>query len=468
MTIANDIIRGRTPDFDAYLSAGESLDDIDEYGFTPLIECAVTRRLPIAEKLIQRKVDINKPDMTGRTALHWAVDNNDIDMATLLLTHGANPNAYTRAGLSVLVYPVLRGQDPMKQLLYQYQAKLDFALDFILGKLIGHRFSLKGDVDILNADGEYIELDYEGFILEFTVAILQDSLRRFTSSFSTRHLRQHFPYLHVIMDAIEIAEEMLQLQHQVNLSNTHLARLEEMLKAPMLILPAASRGHAMCFVRFHDFWVKIDRGENSLKEGSVNIYHINKPEAFNVDFIRAFLYQKQSREYYHEDINHELDLRPLAKMPLTSQISGNCSWANVQAVVLIGYALQQIDREGQFKFEDAFMIYDAWVEWDQDRALDECIQQFYIANPLRKASLASMLGGILFQTCDNRRDNDLARAEKMLKILTLPDYYYILKSYLDEYCIKRLTRRGNNLLKILDDCGVNPNIGVSPIATELD
>lgn len=468
MTIANDIIRGRTPDFDAYLSAGESLDDIDEYGFTPLIECAVTRRLPIAEKLIQRKVDINKPDMTGRTALHWAVDNNDIDMATLLLTHGANPNAYTRAGLSVLVYPVLRGQDPMKQLLYQYQAKLDFALDFILGKLIGHRFSLKGDVDILNADGEYIELDYEGFILEFTVAILQDSLRRFTSSFSTRHLRQHFPYLHVIMDAIEIAEEMLQLQHQVNLSNTHLARLEEMLKAPMLILPAASRGHAMCFVRFHDFWVKIDRGENSLKEGSVNIYHINKPEAFNVDFIRAFLYQKQSREYYHEDINHELDLRPLAKMPLTSQISGNCSWANVQAVVLIGYALQQIDREGQFKFEDAFMIYDAWVEWDQDRALDECIQQFYIANPLRKASLASMLGGILFQTCDNRRDNDLARAEKMLKILMLPDYYYILKSYLDEYCIKRLTRRGNNLLKILDDCGVNPNIGVSPIATELD
>ncbi len=468
MTIANDIIRGRVPDFDAYLSAGESLDDIDEYGFTPLIESVITHHLPIAEKLIQRKVDINKPDVTGRTALHWAVDNNDIETASLLLTHGANPNAYTRAGLSVLVYPVLRGQDAMKQLLYQYNAKLDFALDFIVGKLIGHRFSLRGDVDILNAAGEFIELDYEGFILEFTVAILHDSLRRFTSSYSTCHLRRYFPYLHAIMDAIQIAEEMLQLQLHVDLSNTHLARLAEMIKAPMLILPAASRGHAMCFVRFHELWAKIDRGENSLKEGSVNIYRMTKPQAFTVSFLQEFLYQKQSRDYFHESINQELGLIPLAQIPLTSQISGNCSWANVQAVVLVGYALQQIELNSQFDYDDAFAMYDAWVEWDQDRALDECIQQFYIANPLRKASLAAMLGGILFQTCDDRREHDLLRAEKMLKILTLPEYYYILKSYLNEYCIKRLTRRGNNLLKLLDDCGVNPNIGISPIATGLD
>ena len=468
MTIANDIIRGRIPDFDAYISAGESLDDIDEYGFTPLIECVITHHQAIAEKLIQRKVDINKPDVTGRTALHWAIDNNDIDMAKLLLTHGADANAYTRAGLSVLVYPVLRGQDAMKQLLYQYHAKLDFALDFILGKLIGHRFSLRGDVDILNAAGEFIELDYEGFILEFTVAIIQDSLRRFTSSYSTRHLRSYFPYLHGIMDAMQIAEEMLQFQHHVQLNKAHLARLGELIKAPMLVLPAASRGHAMCFVRFHELWAKIDRGENSLKEGSVNLYRISRPDAFNVDFLQNFLYQKQSRDYFHEAINQELGLIPMAKIPLTSQIVGNCSWANVQAVVLVGYALQQVEINSQFVFDEAFSIYDAWVEWDQDRALDECIQQFYIANPLRKASLAAMLGGILFQTCDDRREKDVLRAEKMLKILTLPEYYYILQSYLTEYCIKRLTRRGNNLLKLLDDCGVNPNIGISSIATGLD
>ena len=467
MTIANDIIRGRIPDFDAYLRAGESLDDIDEYGFTPLIETAVTRQIAIAELLIRRGVEINKPDVTGRTALHWAVDNNDLELSRLLLEHGANPNAYTRAGLSVLVYPVLRGQDAMKQLLYQHHAKLDFALDFIVGKLIGHRFSLQGDVDILNASGEFIELDYEGFILEFTVAIIQDSLRRFTSSYSTRHLRHHFPYLHAIMDAIQIAEELLQLQHHNDFSDADVARVNKLIRAPMLILPAASRGHAMCFVRFHELWAKIDRGENALKEGSVNVYRISKPQAFTSDFIRDFLYKKQSRDYFHESINDELGLIPLAKIPIPPQIAGNCSWANIQAVVSVGYALQQIELTSQFLFDEPLELYDAWVEWDQDRALDECIQQFYLANPLRKASLASMLGGILFQTCDDRSAHHLVRAEKILTILTLPDYYYILKSYLDIYCIKRLTRKGNNLLKLLDDCGFNPNIGISPIATGL-
>src|SRR3989338_4883655 len=120
MTIANDIISHRMPEFEAYLREGDSLDDIDEYGFTPLIECAITRQVKIAEQLINHKVDVNKPDVTGRTPLHWAVDNNDLEMARLLLTHGADANAYTRNGLAVLVYPVLRGQDALKHLLYQF------------------------------------------------------------------------------------------------------------------------------------------------------------------------------------------------------------------------------------------------------------------------------------------------------------------------------------------------------------
>ena len=117
MTIANDIISRRMPEFEAYLREGESLDDIDEYGFTPLIECAITRQIKIAERLIGYKVDVNKTDVTGRSPLHWAVDNNDMEMTRLLLINGADPNAYTRNGLAVLVYPVLRGQDSLKHLL---------------------------------------------------------------------------------------------------------------------------------------------------------------------------------------------------------------------------------------------------------------------------------------------------------------------------------------------------------------
>ncbi|MFI4963395.1 MAG: ankyrin repeat domain-containing protein, partial [Legionellales bacterium] len=333
MTIANDIICRRMPNFDAYLRAGDSLDDIDEYGFTPLIECAITRQPEIAKQLIARKADVNKPDVAGRVPLHWAVDNNDLELTKLFLEAGANPNAYTRNGLSVLVYPVLRGQDSLKQLLYQYGAKLDFALDFINAKLLGHRFELQGDVDILNADGEFIELDYEGFILEFTVDVIKDSLRRFISSYSTRHLRDYFPFIHVIMDAFNDAAELLQYQHIQKLTDKNLKRIGHLLKAPMLILPAASRGHALGFLRFQQWWGKIDRGENSLEEGSVNIYSITRPDQLTVSFLQEFLYKKQPRRFFQKMINMKLGLMPVEQLPVSSQISGNCSWANMQAVV---------------------------------------------------------------------------------------------------------------------------------------
>lgn len=469
MSLANEIIAGRVPDFDLYVREGGALDDIDEYGFTTLIETVICQQPSIAQLLIDRGVDVNKPDVTGRTALHWAVDNNDLEFVRLLLKHGADANAYTRSGLCVLVYPVLRAQNTLKHLLYQFGAKLEFALDFINAKLLGHRFELHGDVDIVTADGSFIELDYEGFILEFTVAVIKDSLRRFTSSYSTRHLRQYFPRLHGVMDGFSVADELLSFQHKPSFTDADRARLTTLLQAPVLILPAASRGHALCFVRHQHWWAKIDRGENSLKEGSVIIYRMMRPEAVTLTFLHQFLYQKQSRTYFHETINHILGLTPVLTLPIQSQITGNCSWANVQAVVPVVYALQQlhVHHEHSFSPNEAMTVYDAWVEWDKDRALDECVQRFYVVNRLRKASYASMLAAVLFQSCDDEQTHHVARAEKIVTILTLPEYSYILNSYLTVFCVKQLTRKGNNLLKLLDDCGVNPNVGVTPIATGL-
>ncbi|MBA2656966.1 MAG: ankyrin repeat domain-containing protein [Tatlockia sp.] len=469
MTIADDIISCRMPDFDYYLRQGESLDDIDDYGFTPLIECAITKQKKIAEQLLARGADVNKSDVTRRTPLHWAVDNGDLELSRLFLEHGADPNAYTKTGLSVLVYPVLRGQDSLKHLLYQYGAKLNFAQDFINGKLLGHRYELKGYGDIINGKGEFVELDYEGFMLEFTVAVVKDSIRRFISSYSTRKFRSNFPFLHTIMDAFSVASELLRLQHKVQLTERNKLQLAALLKTEMLILPAASRGHALGFVRFGNWWAKIDRGENSLSEGTVNIYRLTKPEVIDVNFLQQFLFKKQSRRFFHHTINKLLGLEAVLQMPINPQITGNCSWANVQAIVPVAYALQQLSSISLADFTPtiAMNLYDNWVEWDKDRALDECIHRFYIANPSRQASFTAMLGAILFQACDYNDAHHVKRAEKILTILTLPDYYYILRSYLDAYCVQRLTRRGNNLLKLLDDCGINPNIGVTPIATGL-
>lgn len=467
MTIANDIISCKMPDFERYVRAGESLDDIDEYGFTPLIESAITRQVGVAEALLKRGVDVNKPDVAGRTALHWAVDNNQEEMVRLLLKYRANPNAYTPAGLSVLVYPVLRSQNNLKHLLYRHHAKLEFAQDFILAKLLGHRFELQGDVDIVNAGGEFIELNYEGFILEFTVAVIEDTLNRFISSYSTKHLRPYFHHLYNIIDAFSVASELLKLQHQVHFSKKDQQTLSKLIQSKLLVLPVASRGHAMSFIKYGSWWIKIDRGENSLKEGSVNVYTISRPEAFNLALVQELLYKKQPRDFFHKTIIKLLGLKHRGNIPLSSQISGNCSWANIQAVVLGAYSLLNDEPLSKASIEQAKIVYESYLEWDKDRALDECIQRFYIANPVRKASLVAMLGGVLFQACDHFVEHDLKRAEKILTVLTLPEYIYVLESYLDIYCVKRLTPKGNNLLKLLDDCGVNPKIGVSPIATGL-
>jgi hypothetical protein len=235
----------------------------------------------------------------------------------------------------------------------------------------------------------------------------------------------------------------------------------------MLILPAASRGHALGFVRYKQWWAKVDRGENSVQEGSVTIYRITRPEEIDVAFVQNFLYKKQSRRYFHQMINRQLGLVPIAHIPISSQIVGNCSWANIQALVPVAYAMQQMNHAEELHADEALAVYDEWIEWDKDRALDECIQRFYLANAQRKASMVAMLGGVLFQACNYHKSHHLYRAEKILKVMILPDYYYVLQSYLDEYCVKRLTPKGNNLLKILDDCGINPNVNVNPIATGL-
>ncbi|MFI4963406.1 MAG: ankyrin repeat domain-containing protein, partial [Legionellales bacterium] len=140
---------------------------------------------------------------------------------------------------------------------------------------------------------------------------------------------------------------------------------------------------------------------------------------------------------------------------------------NMQAVVPAAYAVLELKKSGKFDTHVAMDLYAQWVEWDKDRALDECIQHFYLASSERKASIASMLGGVLFQACNYDNAHHVVRAEKILSILMIPEYYYILNSYLEAYCVKRLTKKGNNLLKLLDDCGINPNIGVNPVATGL-
>lgn len=474
MTIADEIIHGQLPNIERHLSQGESLDDIDEYGFTPLIECAIVGNNQAAQVLLQERIEIDKPDVTGRTALHWAADNKNLPLVKMLLDSGANPNAYNKGGQSVLVFPLLREHWLIKQTLYQKGASLDFALDFINAKLIGHRFELKGDVDIVNSEGEFIELDYEGFILEFSIDVIRDSLSRFRNNYAARKLRHYFSLICEIIYGLEAASELLKIQ-SLRLDAIELEkRLMPILKQPVLILPVAYRGHAIAFIKVGHYWAKIDRGENSLREGTVNIYHIGNSQALNASFLRQLLFQKQSEHFVHHQIDKVLNLEKLFVLPISQQIAGNCSWANVEAVVPTALFMLQLGSSKTFVKEqvqqvltNALEFFRRWHSWDKDRTIDECIKGFNEISAPRRASRASLLGAILFQSCNYEVEAHRIRAEKILSILLKDDYQYVLQSYLEAYCIKQLTPKGNNLLKLLEDAGIDAGLGLQSIATSL-
>ncbi len=63
--------------------------------------------------LLQQKADVNRPQVDGATALHWAVYRDELETADLLLRAGANVRATNREGVTPLAMASLYGNVPM-------------------------------------------------------------------------------------------------------------------------------------------------------------------------------------------------------------------------------------------------------------------------------------------------------------------------------------------------------------------
>jgi uncharacterized protein len=59
--------------------------------------------------LLQQKADINAPQIDGTTALHWAVEANDLELTELLIRAGAHVSAANRAGATPLLLATVNG-----------------------------------------------------------------------------------------------------------------------------------------------------------------------------------------------------------------------------------------------------------------------------------------------------------------------------------------------------------------------
>lgn len=459
-SLAKAIIYGNLQAVKDQVEAGELINDYDEYGFTPLVEAVMFNKKDMVYFLLSQGADPNFASVTGYGPLHWACEIGDIELCEMLLAKGADPNSFSRYGQPVLVLPYLRDQESIKAALYKKGAQLSFAQDFIQAKLLAHRFELMGPVDIVTPNNHYIQLDMEGFFLEVTLSIIRRSLSRFKNSFAARHLRSYFPVFDVIIQALERASILIRYQHFSVDITQFLEPIKAQLQAPLQLLPVGYEGHAIALIRYQDILVKCDRGEWGRTQGPVIIYRMRKPQRFNEDFILNLLYQKQTGAQINEGIHRYLDLVPLTQLPIKTQVSGNCSWANTEVTVAVilflslmrGVEAPTPDGLIQAK-QEALKTYQYWLSWDKETALAEFVQELGPASPQRKTVKLMQLAALIFQKLRVNRPRDRQLAERLLPYLMEPQYRYMLQSYKDYFYTEKHSAYGINLMKLIEAAG---------------
>src|SRR2546427_575916 len=78
-----------------------------------LADAAMNRNRDAVRALLQKKVDVNAPQLDGTTALHWAVRADDLEVADLLIRAGANVAAANREGVMPMQLAALNGSAAM-------------------------------------------------------------------------------------------------------------------------------------------------------------------------------------------------------------------------------------------------------------------------------------------------------------------------------------------------------------------
>lgn len=459
MSLSKEILFGTYNGVVKLIKEGANVNEKDVYGLTPLIEATLKKDMAIATLLLENGARIDQEDISGQTALQWAVNRYHVPLCELFLKYKADPNHYSADGQPILVNPILRDQKDLLALLTRCGADKEFALDFINAKLIGHRYELVGKARILNPNKTFIDLSYEGFYLEFTVGIILRTLISFMNSAAGRQFNMYTAVLNKICTALSNAATIIPYKYSTEGPTEHITTIRKILNQDLVVIPVAYEGHAITFVQYGKLFAKCDRGVKHIVD-TVIISEVGDRYALNPDFLKDLMYKNKSDAYINTEIKKILKLKPFATLPARYQLSGNCSWANVEASVpammfMLMFRGNVTSRGEMATLQKSIMrYYDAWVEWDKDRILDECIASFYKADKVKRAGKASILAAILFQRCRPSHKKELERAKKILSILTLPDYNYILKTYIKVYYTKMAGKIGKDFIELLKACGL--------------
>jgi len=93
-----------------------------------LADAAMNGNKQAVRALLLRKVDVNAPQVDGTTALHWAVQSDDLETADLLIRAGANVSAANREGATPMQLATLNGNAAMIERLIKAGADVNLPL----------------------------------------------------------------------------------------------------------------------------------------------------------------------------------------------------------------------------------------------------------------------------------------------------------------------------------------------------
>ncbi len=93
-----------------------------------IADAAMNRNKDAVRSLLQKKANVNAPQVDGTTALHWAVRADDLETADLLIRAGANVSAANRAGVTPMQLAAINGNAPILEKLIKAGANLNASL----------------------------------------------------------------------------------------------------------------------------------------------------------------------------------------------------------------------------------------------------------------------------------------------------------------------------------------------------
>ena len=118
---------------------------------TPMADAAMRGDKATVKALIKQGLDVSAPQGDGMTALHWAAERGDAELAELMVLAGANVSAVTRIGLYTPLHLAAKsGNAAVVKVLIKGGAEVNAKAD-PSGATAMHLAALAGSADVINA-----------------------------------------------------------------------------------------------------------------------------------------------------------------------------------------------------------------------------------------------------------------------------------------------------------------------------